>query len=57
MEKFYVIEEVEGSGLITPVEAENLEEAKEKYTSLEGGNFIVLNEEDYFNMCQAGVGC
>ena len=51
-QKSYVIIEQDGhgGGLITHLD--NLDE----YESCGDGSYIFLNEEDFLNMCQAGVG-
>lgn len=56
--KFVMIEAVEGSGIIQHIRAKSLDRAQERAEdmTMEGGNFIVLNEEDYYNLCQSGVG-
>ena len=48
----YVIIEQDGEGGAYITHTNNLEE----YQSIGDGVFIYLNEQDYYNMCQSGVG-
>lgn len=60
MAKFVRIEQDEdGSGIITHFKAKNFEKALEEADeNLSYNNaFIVLSEDDFYGMCQSGVGC
>jgi hypothetical protein len=51
MHKYVIIEQDgEGGAIITHVNK------IENYHNVGNGIFIWLNEEDYYNMCQAGIG-
>jgi SepF-like predicted cell division protein (DUF552 family) len=57
MTKYVIIEQAEDTeAYITHIEAKDENEVSEIYESVGNGNFILLNEEAFYNMCQAGCG-
>jgi hypothetical protein len=56
-EKFTVIEsDGEGGGLIHHIEVKNFEDAVCWADEMCGCAFVVLNQQDFDNMCQKGCG-